>query len=577
MAGNEIHYEIFRRHGAKGGWILHDVTPGRDAAIAMAENLVSEQGATGAKVVKETYNPDTGDYLSLKIFEDGHNRVRVKPQQEDVPHALPCFKPDDLYSYHARTTIARLISDWLARHRLTVTELLHRADMIEKFEATGTVFQHAVQKIAVAQAASTTTPVQQIIKTLNDLATNAMHRVYRDERKKLFPRAAAGEFGPLAGKLAGNPAGAYLLNAAIARHLAPSRGWDDKLRRLLALMHELPDDGPARGLLLGAVDAIVAEILNGSAALADLLGPQEDLGGALRNLVELFLGDKVTSESAEGLNELARHFARDELPEARTAIANRILAELKSVKRLCPGSLENELTTLRRLANMLVRGQGKYLSHDDLIAAFTLRSRRLVMHETIGEWLDGAKEQDEKLERLLVVEENIIGAENKRQLGSFVMPLIASPAFESRFVFAKTPVLQRLQRLAILQSRVRRSGFQENQREQIAAALDAIAAEAEGRAKLFETIDAKPTSHSEKALAILKLCAAGALTEGRVAGKARALAISYLGRPGFLTGYVARRAGAEGGTGAEAAVAELKVLLGRAGIEVEQALKEIAA
>ena len=148
---------------------------------------MKEGGATGVKVIKETYNDDTGDFLTLKIFEDGHNQVKTKPEAEDVPHALPCFKPDDLYSYHARATMARLLADFLARQKLTVTELIHRADALEKFEATGTLYQHAIQKIAVAQASSTTTPVQQIVKSLNELVTKAIHRVYRDARRDYFP------------------------------------------------------------------------------------------------------------------------------------------------------------------------------------------------------------------------------------------------------------------------------------------------------------------------------------------------------------------------------------------------------
>jgi hypothetical protein len=69
---------------------------------------------------------------------------------EDVSHALPCFKPDDLYSYHARSTMARLLGEYLARQKLTVTELMHSGDALEKLEATGAAYQHAIQKIAVA-------------------------------------------------------------------------------------------------------------------------------------------------------------------------------------------------------------------------------------------------------------------------------------------------------------------------------------------------------------------------------------------------------------------------------------------
>src|SRR5450631_2798259 len=121
----EIHYEVFRRVGAKGGWTLHEVVSSRDVAVTMAQELMAGEKATGVKVVKETYNDETGDFLTLKIFEEGHNSVSVPVSAEDAPHALPCFKPDDLYSYHARSIIARLLLDFLARNKITVTELMH--------------------------------------------------------------------------------------------------------------------------------------------------------------------------------------------------------------------------------------------------------------------------------------------------------------------------------------------------------------------------------------------------------------------------------------------------------------------
>ncbi len=570
----EVHFEVFKRVGAKGGWSLHDVCTGREAALAMAQQMMAGEGATGVKVVKETYNADTGDYLTLKIFEDGHNQVKTRPEAEDVPHALPCFKPDDLYSYHARATMQRLLADYLARQKLTVTELIHRADALETFEATGTIYQHAIQKIAVAQASSTTTPVQQIIKSLNELVEKSIHRVYRDARRKYFPDVMPGSFGALAEKLAKEPDAAYILNGAIARYLADAKGWNDKVTRLLAIMAEAKDE--SAGLLLESIDQIMAEALNGSAALHELIGEHENLGTALGTMVSLFLG-KVPDGAPGGISMLGRLFASGQLPAAHTAIANRILVELKSVKRLCPNALVDELKTLRAIANKLVLGQGKYMSHEDLIAAFTLRSRRLVSHESIGEHLAEAATPDAKLERLLLVEENIIGAENKRQLAMFILPILNSPSFETHFLFAKTPLLQRLQRLAELQSRVRRSGFQENQRAEIADALDKVAAEAEGRGKLLSSIDANVSGHADKVAALLRLFAGGVLTEGRLSARAREMIVSYLSKPGFLSGYVAQAAREPGKGEPDKIMAELMQTLEKAGITAETGLKNIAA
>ena len=192
--------------------------------------------ATGVKVVKETYDDDTGDYLSLKIFEDGHNKMKTAPAQEDAPPSLPCFKPDDLYSYHARAdddaAAGRFPGPQQDHHHRTHPSRRHAGQAGSDRH----LYQHAVQKIAVAQAASGTTPVQQIVKSLNELTTQATQRVYRDQRKGLFPDPRADQFAELATKLAGQGDAAYLFNGALARHLKDTHGWNEKVLALLEIL-----------------------------------------------------------------------------------------------------------------------------------------------------------------------------------------------------------------------------------------------------------------------------------------------------------------------------------------------------
>ena len=570
----QIHFEIFRRVGAKGGWTLHEVQSSRDRALDIAKALMASEQATGVKVVKETYNDETGDYLTLKIFEEGHNQVKIEASAEEAPHALPCFKPDDLYSYHARATMSRLLVDFLSRNKITITELIHRADMLEKLEATGTAYQHAIQKVAVAQASSTTTPVQQIVKSLNELATQAFHRVYRDQRKGLFPDPHPQQFAELAQKLVGQGDASYVFNGALARHLKDAAGWDDKVLRLLTIMQTAPKEGDARKLVLSSLDAIGAEILNGSAALHELLGPVENLAEALERLIDLFLGK--CQGGHPGLVALAARFAADELPEARTAIANRIVAEFKGPKRLHHDVMGDELKSLRRLANKVVMGVGKYMSHEDLIAAFTLRSKRLVTPEALGNYINEAAVED-RVERLLFVEENIIGTENKRQLSTFVVQVLQSAGFENHFQNPKLPVLGRLQRLAGLQARVMRSGFIDETKREVSEKIDKLAADIAGRAKLFENLEAKHVSHVEKANNLLKLTMGGFLTEGRLANQARELILNHLATPGFLAGYFASVPAVNGATDNDAAMKELMDTLSKVGITAETGLKTIAA
>jgi hypothetical protein len=569
----DIHYEIFSRQGAKGGWRMLDVRNDRETALEFAKSLMADEKATGVKVVKETYNGETGDYLTLKVFEDGHNQFKSSPVEEDVPHALPCFKPDDLYSYHARATISRLLVDYLARNKLTLTELSHRADALEKLEATGTLVQHAIQKIAVAQASSTTTPVQQIVKSLNDLVNSAFQRVYRDQRKNYFPTVPLAGFNKLAATLCDQSDGLYVLNGAIAIYLRDANTWDEKVLRLLTLIEQA--DGKGRILLLASIDTIIAEVLSGSAALHALIGAKENFGQELASLVELFLGaEPKDANDRKGLTALTHHFAADDLPGARTAIAQRLMIEFKSAKRLRPDSLFEEFQTLRKIADRLVRGIGKYLSHEDLVAAFTLRSRRLVTNETLSEHIADAATPDEKLNRLFAVEENIIGVENKRRLADFIVPIITALSFDTYFQNAKMPVLQRLQTLAGLQARVLRSGFQDNQRQEISNLFDRTASEAEKRAKFLDTLVTNGPNAVDRATRLLKLCTGGYLTEGLLATRARELVVAQLSQPGFLIGYTAQRTGEPD---AQAAMAELVATLDKAGISAETGLKSIAA
>jgi hypothetical protein len=570
----QIHFEIFSRRGSKGGWNLVEVRETRADAIKFAQELMND-GATGVKVVKETYNDDTGDYLSLKIFEDGHNKVKVAPAQDEFPPSPPCFKVDDLYSYHARKTIALLIPDFLRHFKVTVTELGHRADLLEKLEASDNILQFAVQRVAVAQAANSDQQLQQIIKKLNELADQAFKRVYRDARKGRFPVTERAHFGQLAEKLAAATDGRYVLNGVIAQYLADASGWDQKVFRLMALIEEARGDGRGAKLLLAAIDSLMSEILAGPAAMRELIGQKENHGAEVMSLVKLFLGrDPDESEGRDGLISLTHRFAADALPDSRGAIADRIIAEFRSFKRLCPDSLADEFKVLRQIANLVVTGVGKYLSHEDLIAAFVLRSKRLITNENLGNYLSGATAPDEKLERLLFVEENIIGAENKRQLATFVLPVATSASLEEQFTSAKTPVTVRLQRLAALNARVRRSGFQENQRKEIADVLDRIACGVEAKGRLFESIEKNPVGHVEKANMLLALFSSNSFTEPALSARARELMMVYLSKPGFLSGYVAQPGAV---ADPNAAVAELLRILQKIGITEAAGLKSIAA
>lgn len=574
----KTHYEILAQEREGAGWTLCDAKSDRNGAVKLAETIIAEDGVVGIKIVKQVYDEDNGDYHSRTIFEDGRNKTNIAPAQEDVPNTIPCFRSDDLYSVHARKTIYRLLGGFLVQNKITVIELLHRADMLDKLENTGTLLQHAIQKVAVAQASSGKTPVQNIIKSLNNLTAEAYARVFRDAHDNVFPDIQAEKFGALATKLAGRTDGAYVLNGTIARHLRDTGSWNEKIVRLIRLMEMAPPNGAGGRLLLSATSGIVAEILHSAAALQDLIGPRENLGEALIALVNLFLGREPAEKNRErqGIILLTRGFAADELPKARLTVAARLIAEIKCNKRLCPDSIDGELHMLRKIAELAAQGVGKYLSRENLTAAIDLRSQRFVAYENLNEHLSEFVLPGEKLDRLFYVEKFILGVRNKQRLAAFSKHLIGTTEFQGYFRSQRISAMKRLRRLASLNQSALGCGFKKKQRLEIADSLDAIANDIACNAKLFVTLEAMPASHAEKVLTLLKLFSSGTFTEGRLSAKARALTIAHLSQPGFLAGYVALKS-KSGESNTAAAAAELMAILQKIGISPETGRKAIAA
>jgi len=109
---SQVQFEIFRQHRGSGGWSLVEALESRDAAFARAKRLLQEGRATAVRLVKESFDPATGAYVSLTLFEDGRVNAKKKNTKIDELKDLPvCATVDDLYMYDARAAIARTIGE----------------------------------------------------------------------------------------------------------------------------------------------------------------------------------------------------------------------------------------------------------------------------------------------------------------------------------------------------------------------------------------------------------------------------------------------------------------------------------
>lgn len=528
-----IHYEVFVQRGGAVQWVLHEPHEDRAKALNAAKYALLQADFSGAKVVKETEYLETGEYQPITIFEEGLKEA-VKRSKAEV--TLPCVRPQDLYTIHARMLIGRVLEDALERWGVTVKELLHRADLLEDLQASGTVLQHAMQKWAVTQSTSQNLPVTELMKQLGDLVSRGMERVFQDERAGAFPKLKNGNLAKVWKASERAAERGYVVSGSIAKSLTSSETWSDKLGLLLTYMDSLPVSEEGQVVCLESIDDFVAEMIGGRAAMEDFLGPQPDLGSSLGLLVDLFLGDEKNPEIVgnPGLLLLAGYFGADRLPHSRSAVVTRVLEELNGIKRLCPDDVKQEVELTRRLAKRMVLCQGPMASIEDIVDAFEKRSARLTNPELTEEYMQDAVTPDERIDLLLDLEDNIIGAANKAKLVSFIAPILTGPKMEPLFLDGDVPILRRLSRLTGLQSRVLSSGFPPSEKEKIAEDFDALSSKVEGKAQLFHSISGRKQSAAEKAVTLLRLLDAKVLTRGEVSTNAARHIAGYMKTPGLL-------------------------------------------
>ena len=151
MDGYSVHFEVYVRKIPGAPWTLDTATEDRATAIEQANALMAEGRVAAVKVNKETYDEDAREYRAVVILKMGlaDSSAKAKPQADAQPL---CVTPQDLYTVHARDRIGRLLEGWLERKNCTPFELLHRADLVEELESSGTDLQHAIQKVAIPEA-----------------------------------------------------------------------------------------------------------------------------------------------------------------------------------------------------------------------------------------------------------------------------------------------------------------------------------------------------------------------------------------------------------------------------------------
>jgi hypothetical protein len=532
---DQVHYELFVRRKIGAQWTLDMATEIRTHALQTAEEALEQGRAVAVRVSKETLDPDSREYKSISIFTKGQvDGGKPKKVQEDLDPL--CVQPSDLYTAHARDRIGRLLEAWLDRHHATPFELLHRPDLVEKLEASGTDLQHALQKIAIPEAEARGMSVHELIRTFQGLVERTVANLMKQFRKGALPDLDKEGFARAAERLVSDPDRAFLLGAGVAASIAPGKNWSEKIARLIDLADAAPAEPKARAAALGAIETPLAEIIGSKAGMADLLGADNaDLGSTLAAMTRLAGGAQVEGlirveagvrqcmpELSGTAKRLSDWLTGDDFPAVRMSIAQRVLKELNGVRRLKPADAEAEIEFLRALAMSLTAAAGRILPPEDITSAFTTRSKTLLNGEFIEALLGRDRSSREEILMLIRLAENVMGAVNKRMAARWLSANVLALRFERELCQGPDSPAAKLSALAGLQRALVRSGLVVEDYEPLCARLGEVGGMIEADARLVAMLVRAPASLPQKMALLIKLAMGEAGPTGPVADKAKA-------------------------------------------------------
>jgi hypothetical protein len=550
MDQQQIHFEVFARRAGGGGFNLELATENREKALSAAEEMLEGPRVVAVRVTKEIRDPETGEFKSVTILKKGdEGRPTVKAHVEEP--APPCVTPADFYNVHARDRIGRLLEGWLARHKATPFELLHRPDLIERLDASGSELQHAIQKISVPESQARGIRVHEVIRHFQQLIQRAVDRVLSDHGRGAFPDFRAEGFAAACQRLKEEPERCYLLGGGVAAYIAPAASWNDKVDLLLDLADQAPASGGLRKLALSVVEPPLSEILRTRVGLAELLGKDLDLGGQIAGLTRLVASGPVEA-LARADASIARQIPPLQDPAKRLAgwmsdpafevvslaLFRRILTELSSPRRLHPSDPRGEIDLLRALAMGLTAASGPFLQLEEVREAFIERSKMMVASDFVTSYLEEPRPPVQEAMDLVWLLENVTGGANKRQAMRWLLTVITSLKFESALggpTDAPAARFVKLAELADLHRQLSRSGNDVAGLEDVLKRLGDIGGRIEAEAKLTAALAKSSGPLAQRLSALLKMAIGDTAPPGPASDRARAEVLRLMRLPGALS------------------------------------------
>lgn len=469
----------------------------------------------------------------------------IKDDLDTAPETLLdgayCAAVEDFYSVGSRDFIGRFLTSFIESLIITPTELVFSSKYQKRLNDSGRIMMNAVDKIATAQAKARNESASQRLKDLNALISAGMKRMWDEDKERPAPTITPETLPAfLAGLKSSGAERDYAIHRAVVEYLSQFKVWKDKIAALLKLYEQVKGKDESR-----LIEFILSECIKSDAALDQMFGPFDSLEERCDDLIALWKGDwKPRPKANAGMVTINAMVAEGIAPNIKAAAENSLLRTLANKDPIRSAEPEVEVQALFELFKRLWTGS-TLIGGTKAMASVERRQARYLSKEAITDLLRERKVLTDRYAFLMQISAVAIGQSNRTTIKTFIDHYFGDKDFVPRIIAGQEAPVPKLQTLTTIHRALRASWLSDSDKSAGMAQVETAQAQLLKTSRLFEQVDKKSASASQKVLTLLDLCRKGTFIEGAPMASVRTVMETYLRDPSFLPDYLGGATGEE--------------------------------
>ncbi|CAA7622209.1 hypothetical protein [Magnetospirillum sp. SS-4] len=465
----------------------------------------------------------------------------IEAASEVLPDGAYCTKVEDFFSPGSRELIGRFLTNFVESLIITPTELVFSAKYQKRLSDAGRVMMNAVDKVATLQAKAKGESAAKRLKDLNALISAGMKKVWDDDKERPAAAITPDSFMAFAAGVRGSETERdYAINRALAEYLSQFKVWKDKLSALVKL-HQASRDKPEQAY----IEIIISECMKSDAALDQMFSLYEILEERCNDLMDLWKGEwKPRDATHPAMVEINAMIAGGIAPNVKAAVEYSLLRTLAGKSPLRSAEPEVEIQALFDMFKRMWTGS-TLIGGTKAMASLERRQARYLSKESVTDLLRERKVLADRYAFLLQISAVAIGQGNRATLKTFIDHYFGDKDFVPRIVAGQEQPVPKLQTLTAIHRSLRASWLPDGDKAAYMAQVELAQSQLLKTSRLFEQVEKKSGTASQKVLTLLDLCRKGTFIDGPTLDAVRKVLEGYLRDPAFLPDYLGGAAGEE--------------------------------